>query len=308
MGKKTYYEVLGVPEDASEEELKKAYKKLALKHHPDRQRTEEMKEEAEAIFKEVTNAYDTLRDPERRAIYDQGGEEAEQEWGRRPQGYGYGNNMDDLFRSMFGDDFGFGFGGDAVEYIEEDLWVPLEDMHTGRKHGLKLTRTSPWGEQKDVDVEVEVQRGWKSGTKVTFHDERVVVTVRQLSHDVYIRKNADLHISVDVRYYGREVRVPTIDGTTVPLVSRADEVTMTGYGMPIRSKGKVVGRGDMVVTFHAKGFWYLPPRHRWWAQCCGISVAGTAVLFIQLLYLARARARQRVEFRRTHAGSFYSRA
>ncbi len=68
--KRDYYEVLGVPKNASDEEIKKAYRKLAMKHHPDRNQGEASKD-AEAKFKEAKEAYEMLSDAEKRAAYDQ---------------------------------------------------------------------------------------------------------------------------------------------------------------------------------------------------------------------------------------------
>ena len=105
MAKRDYYEVLGVTKNASDDEIKKAYKKMAIKYHPDRNPGEK---EAEEKFKEAAEAYDVLRDPQKRARYDQFGPEGVNGAG------GFGGqsmNMDDIF-SMFGDIFGgHGFGG-----------------------------------------------------------------------------------------------------------------------------------------------------------------------------------------------------
>ena len=104
--KRNYYEVLGVSKNASEDEIKKAYKKMAIKYHPDRNPGDK---EAEEKFKEAAEAYDVLRDPQKRARYDQFGPEGVNGAG----GFGGGGmNMDDIF-SMFGDIFGGrgGFGG-----------------------------------------------------------------------------------------------------------------------------------------------------------------------------------------------------
>ncbi len=105
MAKRDYYEVLGVSKTASDDEIKKAYKKMAIKYHPDRNPGDK---EAEEKFKEAAEAYDVLRDPQKRARYDQFGPEGVHGAG------GFGGqsmNMDDIF-SMFGDIFGgHGFGG-----------------------------------------------------------------------------------------------------------------------------------------------------------------------------------------------------
>ena len=106
MAKRDYYDVLGVAKNASDDEIKKAYKKMAIKYHPDRNPGDK---EAEEKFKEAAEAYDVLRDPQKRARYDQFGPEGVNGAG----GFGGGGmNMDDIF-SMFGDIFGgrAGFGG-----------------------------------------------------------------------------------------------------------------------------------------------------------------------------------------------------
>lgn len=107
MAKKDYYEILGVSKTASADDIKKAYKKMAIKYHPDRNPSNK---EAEEKFKEAAEAYDILRDPDKRARYDQFGPDA---FGPGAGGFGGGQgmSMDDIF-SMFGDIFGNGgFGG-----------------------------------------------------------------------------------------------------------------------------------------------------------------------------------------------------
>ncbi len=108
MAKRDYYEVLGVDKNATEDEIKKAYRKIAIKYHPDRNPDNK---EAEQKFKEAAEAYDVLHDPQKRQQYDQFGFNAP--GGGFGGGFsGGGMNMDDIF-SMFGDIFGghAGFGG-----------------------------------------------------------------------------------------------------------------------------------------------------------------------------------------------------
>ena len=108
MAKRDYYEVLGVDKSASEDEIKKAYRKIAIKYHPDRNPGNK---EAEEKFKEAAEAYDVLRDPQKRQQYDQFGFDGPQ-GGFGGFGGGASMDMNDIF-SMFGDIFGghSGFGG-----------------------------------------------------------------------------------------------------------------------------------------------------------------------------------------------------
>jgi len=103
MVKRDYYEILGVSRNASEEEIKKSYRKLALKYHPDRNPGNK---EAEEKFKEAAEAYEVLRDPEKRSLYDRFGHE-----GLRGTGFSGFTGFDDIFSSfsdIFSDFFGFG--------------------------------------------------------------------------------------------------------------------------------------------------------------------------------------------------------
>jgi len=76
---KDYYAILGLTKSASEDEIKKAYKKLALKYHPDRVKGEAEKKESEKMFKEIAEAYEVLSDKQKKNIYDQVGEEGKQQ-------------------------------------------------------------------------------------------------------------------------------------------------------------------------------------------------------------------------------------
>ena len=111
---KNYYEILGVDKNASADDLKSAYRKLAKKYHPDLYTTasEEEKKKAEETFKEINHAYDVLSDPQKKAAYDTYGDEngptgAGGFGGFGGQGGGFGFNMDDIFSSIF-DTFGGG--------------------------------------------------------------------------------------------------------------------------------------------------------------------------------------------------------
>jgi len=128
MAKRDYYEVLGVPRNASEAELKKAFRRLAMKHHPDRNQGDKGGE-AEAHFKEIKEAYDILSDAQKRAAYDQFGHagiDAGAGMGRGPGGFGAGASFSDIFGDVFGDIFGAGRGGGSRVQRGADLRYNLE--------------------------------------------------------------------------------------------------------------------------------------------------------------------------------------
>jgi len=103
MAKRDYYEILEISKNADDSEIKKAYRKMAIKHHPDKNPGNK---EAEDKFKEAAEAYEVLRDPQKRQRYDRYGHEGV----RGGAGGGFGMSMDDIF-SNFGDIFGGAFGG-----------------------------------------------------------------------------------------------------------------------------------------------------------------------------------------------------
>eukprot|EP01024_Parvocaulis_polyphysoides_P032492 TRINITY_DN29067_c1_g1_i2.p1 TRINITY_DN29067_c1_g1~~TRINITY_DN29067_c1_g1_i2.p1 ORF type:complete len:350 (+),score=57.06 TRINITY_DN29067_c1_g1_i2:142-1191(+) len=141
---KDYYSLLGVARDAGDDQLKRAYRKLAQKWHPDKVKgNDEEKQEATEKFQEINHAYEVLSDPEKRRVYDRHGEE-----GLKSMGEGGGGGGHDIFSQMFGSFFGGGFGFGGEDYEDQvvkgddvivDLFVTLEDLYKGRE--LKLMRT-----------------------------------------------------------------------------------------------------------------------------------------------------------------------
>jgi len=137
MFKRDYYEVLGVPRDAGEEEIKRAYRRLALKYHPDRNPGDR---EAEEKFKEAAEAYEVLRDPEKRQIYDRFGHE-----GLEGRGFTGFTGFEDIFSSfgdIFEEFFGFASGrgrrprarqGNSLRY---DLRITLEEAFFGKEEKI----------------------------------------------------------------------------------------------------------------------------------------------------------------------------
>jgi molecular chaperone DnaJ len=143
MSKRDYYEVLGVSRDVNEADLKKAYRRLAMKHHPDRNQDNK---ESETLFKEAKEAHDVLSDPQKRAAYDQFGHAGvdASAAGGGAGGFGGGDPFSDIFGDVFGDIFGGGRrggGGSRVRRgsdLRYNLELSLEDAVAGTSVNIRV--------------------------------------------------------------------------------------------------------------------------------------------------------------------------
>ncbi|MCW5875495.1 MAG: J domain-containing protein [Anaerolineales bacterium] len=274
-----YYEILGVGRGASQEEIKKAYRKLALQYHPDRNPDDKSAEEK---FKEINEAYQVLSDPEKRTHYDQLGKEYNRwqrqggspggfDWGRWTTGapggvhVEYSGNVEDLFGGGFSDFFqqifgglgGFAPGSRAAAArptaYEQPVTVSLEEAYRGASRLLQLN-----GKR----LEVKIPAGASTGTKVRMAGAGpaqgdIYLVVDVAADPRFTRQGDDLYTDVDTDLYtavlGGEVRVPTMEGDVllkVPPGSQPGQaIRLKGKGMP-QLRGK--GRGDLFARLKVR--------------------------------------------------------
>ncbi|XP_017052264.1 dnaJ protein homolog 1 [Drosophila ficusphila] len=227
---KNFYEILGIGRNASDDEIKKAYRKLALRYHPDKNKNVQ----AEERFKEVAEAYEVLSDKKKRDLYDQFGEEGlrrgpadQRSDAAESFGYQFHGDPRATFAQFFGssdpfsmffedmkhifmpDDDDFPSGRDRRPQdppIEHELYVGLEDIASGCTKRMKISRlaVSPNGlaVREDKVLIIEIRPGWKSGTKITFRKEGdqlpnrvpadLVFIIRDKPHSVFRRDGSDL--------------------------------------------------------------------------------------------------------------------
>ncbi|KAL1529426.1 hypothetical protein AB1Y20_000374 [Prymnesium parvum] len=227
-----YYDLLGVSKSASPEDLKKAYRKMAIKWHPDK--NPDNKEAAEKKFKEVALAYEVLSDPNKKEIYDRFGEAGLKQGGggAGPSGFGgfHGGGMggidpNELFAQMFGGGGGFGgvrgvrvggipgMAGGTINL--DDLFAQMMGagaQQQGRGGGGGSSRASRPMQLKQVACSLEelyngatktekvnnrqftlkIQPGWKAGTKLNFEDDQVAFEVTQKEHAFFVLQGNDL--------------------------------------------------------------------------------------------------------------------
>ncbi len=262
---KDYYALLGIAKDADLEQIKKAYRKLARMHHPDMSKAAD----AEAKFKDIAEAYATLKDPDKRAAYDQlGSRPAGAEFAPPPEWSGAAehgfSDMDlaDLLAAMSRGQRGKPQPTRGRDF-ETTVRISLEDAH----HGTKLNLDVP-DEGGSRTLEVSIPAGTREGQKLRLRgkggkgrhsglDGDIYLHVTFIAHPQFRADHRDLYFDLMLTPWeaalGCEVQVDTLDGAlmlTVPQGTRA------GRKLRIRGRGLAndpVGaspRGDLFAVVH----------------------------------------------------------
>jgi curved DNA-binding protein len=256
-----YYSTLGLKRGASDADIKKAYRSMAMKHHPDRGGDEKK-------FKEISQAYDFLSDPEKRRMID-AGIDPNQQGGFRQQGspfefhFGTGN-MDDLFGN-----FGFGFGQRPMrrnKTLSINVEITLEDVLAGKDINAEIG--IPGGRQKVINI--QIPPGIEHGQQIRYEgmgdnsipDVRagdLIVNVLIRNHATFKREGTSLIIEKQVSVWdallGTSINIETLDQKTlsinVPAGTQPDTVmSCRGEGLPhmrTRQRGNLLIKIKVVV-------------------------------------------------------------
>lgn len=280
-----YYKILGIDKNATDKEIKNAYRKLARKYHPDLHPNDK---EAKVKFQQINEANEVLSDPEKRMKYDQYGkewkhaEEFEKAKSYQQQSQSrntrYSNIHDesefsDFFESMFGG-FGAGGRGRQVKYRGEDytaeLHLELIDAYETHKRTMTVN---------DKNIRITIPAGIENGQtiKIAGHGGQGInggpngdlyITFVIASHPRFKRLGNNLHTTVELDLYtavlGGEMIVETLTGkvklNVKPETQNGTKVKLTGKGFPVYKKPEE--HGDLYVTYEIRIPTNLTPRQK----------------------------------------------
>jgi len=270
---KDYYQIMGVPRDATQDEIKRVYRKLARKYHPDVSK----EPDAEVRFKEVGEAYEVLRDPEKRAAYDQLGADWKAGQDFRPppgwnQGFefhgggfsgGQGFEFSDFFESLFGRGFAPG-GRNAFHARGEDSYakvlIELEDAYHGATRELSLKHTEVGADGrpqvKERTLRVRIPKGVRQGQQIRLAGQGnpgmgqggagdLYLEVAFRPHNLYRIEGRDVYLDLPVAPWeaalGATVKAPTPTGAVdlkIPAGSaNGRKLRLKGRGIPGKPAG-----------------------------------------------------------------------
>lgn len=284
MASKDYYQLLGLTKTASADEIKKAYRKMAVKYHPDKNPGDK---EAEETFKQISEAYAVLSDPQKKAQYDQFGS----------SGFHQRYSQEDIFRNFdFGDIFkDMGYGSDDIfsrifaggaqggarfrtrkqrgEDFSMDLSVTFREAATGGEKRVSFMR-----EGVREDLSVKIPAGIANDAKLRIQGKGgsgsnggpagdLYLTIKVTTDPVFSREDDDIIVERTILFseaaLGTTLEVPTLDGAKrikVPAgIQPGTKIRLKGFGIPHMGK---TSKGDLFVKITVKVPEHLTPAQK----------------------------------------------
>ena len=260
---KDYYKVLGLTKEATQDDIKRVYRKLARKYHPDISK----ESNAEEQFKEVGEAYEVLKDPEKRAAYDQLGEDLKAQRDFRPPpggkaGAGRSADFDDFLADLFAQRARA--GGRAYQANGEDSYakvsIDLEDAYHGATRSLTMRTTErgadgrPFLQERTLNI--KIPKGVKQGQHIRLQGQGnpgvgggsagdLYLEIAFNPHPLYRVEELDVYLELPITPWeaalGGSVKIPTPDGSVdmkIPASSSSGrKLRLKGRGIPAQSPG-----------------------------------------------------------------------
>lgn len=227
-----YYAVLGVAKNATPDDIKKAYRKLASQHHPD-------KGGDTSKFQQIQEAYSVLSDDQKRMMYDSPPRQQQQGFGgfSTNQNFSF-NNFNDIFGQIFNNQRGFGY---TKQLLRTSIMVSLQEAYHGTNKMLELNTQ----DGKKV-IDIKVPPGVNNGDQMRYEniiDQAILIVEFVISPDLrFERRNQDLYCNVSINVLdlivGTQIEFVTIAGKTLQVTIKPKtqpymHIKISGYGMPI---------------------------------------------------------------------------
>ncbi len=291
---KDYYQILGIPRDASAADIKKAFRKLARKYHPD---VATDKSSAEQKFKDINEAYEVLGDPQKRQKYDQFGPGWQAD-AQPPPPYGRpghtsrefnfsGTGFSDFFEQYFSGASRYGFPRDIPRGtrpargndIEGDILVTLDEAMHGSLRSISLQIANPQtGKVQTHEFQVRIPPGVTNGKRIRIPKQGepgiggadpgdLYLRVRHAAHPDFSTDGHDVYHDLDITPWeavlGTQITVPTLDGNVTLRIPQNSEnnqhLRVRGRGLPKTKSGQ---RGDYYAVLNIKLPQNPPPEER----------------------------------------------
>lgn len=273
---KDYYKILGVGRNADADEIKRAYRRLARKYHPDVSK----EADAEARFKEMKEAYEVLKDPEKRTAYDQFGADWKTgkdfqpppDWDRQfsfdHRDFAHAGEFSDFFDALFGtgrasrQSFGRGFEDLRTQGqdVNAEITIPIEDAYRGgsRRITIELPDVDNQGRpvRRQRSLDVKIPRGVVAGQRIRLEKQGgtgrgggrvgdLYLKIDFARHPVFRADGRDIHVRLPITpseaALGKSVKTPTLGGTVdlrIPAGSSSGKtLRLKGRGLPGKTPG-----------------------------------------------------------------------
>ncbi len=273
---KDYYQILGIARDAPADDIKRAYRRLARKYHPDVSK----EADAEERFKELNEAYEVLKDPEKRKAYDQLGAnwkngqnfQPPPEWedlfrGGQPSGFsGSGGGFSDFFESLFGRAGGMGgaYAGSRARDQQVRILISLEDAYQGASRSIQLQIPEVSGNGQVISrtrtLQIRIPKGIREGQRIRLSGQSgsggdLYLEVEFQPDPLFRIEDSNVLLELPLTPWeaalGTKVQVPTLGGPVdlkIPGgMQSGQKLRIRGRGMPARKAGESDGDQFVVI-------------------------------------------------------------